>query len=141
MVKPTRPSLGDIVKCWFPFDTAPDQPGPKLRPCLVLGTAADGRLVVAYGTTKADEAHENKGVSGGGEFVVPRSDFLALSEGQLYDETRFVLSRIVALPFDEKFFPSNKGRGKLNRRYWAAFQDAAREIHLVRTLARLGLRF
>lgn len=141
MEKHTRPSLGDIIKCWFPFDSAPDQPGPKLRPCLVLGTAADGKLVVAYGTTKSDESHESKGVSGGGDFIVPKTDYLALSEGKLDDETRFVLTRIVALPFDDKYFPSNRAAGKLNRRYWAAFQDAAREIHLVRTLARLGLRF
>lgn len=49
-------SVGDVILCNFPTEESPGIPGPKTRPCLVVGVQKGnvyrgGRIEVAYGTT------------------------------------------------------------------------------------------
>ena len=94
------PQPGDIVWCMFPHDKSL-APGPKPRPALVVRVGEiDGQpaAAVAYGTSqRVNELHS-------GEFAIRRADGEAFKTAGLSFETKFDLSKLVELPFSNKWF-------------------------------------
>lgn len=87
-----RPRPLDVVWCRFPLREAPDVPGPKARPVLVLNVLPDGTVIAAaYGTSQAHAA--------------PR-DWELRHEAQRGMLTTFDLLRVVDLPATRDYFPS-----------------------------------
>lgn len=87
-----KPRPLDVIWCRFPLREAPDEPGPKPRPVLVLNVLSDGRVVVAaYGTTQAHS--------------MPR-EWEIRHEAQRGTWTTFDLLRVLDLPADGEYFPS-----------------------------------
>lgn len=101
----TLPEYGQVVSCYFPETERPNRPGIKPRPCLVVNASKpEGSnqwyLLVAYGTgARPDEARE-------GEYTVQDED--GLRAAGLHKPTRFVFTRVRALPFRYEFFRPNK---------------------------------
>ena len=107
---PTAPDAYDIVQVAFPYREAPCEPGPKLRPCLVLSKSVHrervtgnpyATLQVAYGTSRKprrinpwDMLHVH--------------NYEALYRSGLSKTTFFVLGRIQKLMWCEEFFPVNQ---------------------------------
>ncbi|NDE05741.1 MAG: hypothetical protein EB003_14070 [Flavobacteriia bacterium] len=103
-----EPTAGDIVWCHFPDHI---HPRPKPRSGLVVSTHedAEGRLFVrvAYGTSqKTDRLFS-------GEFRIAKIEHPAAytSAGLSYD-TKFNLSHVLELPFNDAYF------SVLARRIW-----------------------
>ena len=95
------PSTYDIVSCWYPEVEAPDDPGPELRPALVVKVYKGKKTgayacEVAYGT-------KNLKVIRRGEIDLIISHPPRLQVG-LARATRFDLDRIVLLPWEPPFF-------------------------------------
>jgi hypothetical protein len=94
------PTPGDIVWCRFPERGIP-APGPKARPALVTAVGlADGRSTafVAYGTSqKTDRLIA-------GELVIASTEHAAFAAAGLTSSTKFDLSRIFELDFNEIWF-------------------------------------
>src|SRR5947208_2252841 len=101
--------LGDFVVCNFPYDDAPDQPGPKEHFGLCLGTLASSAgqvaAVAAYTTSQAWPTG----------MPVPRgvhrvSQAAAVAMGQ---QRAFVVDarKIAFMPITEEFFPQLRERG------------------------------
>jgi mRNA-degrading endonuclease toxin of MazEF toxin-antitoxin module len=99
-----EPVVGDIVSCKWPELDAPNQAGPKARPCLVLGSAKAGNgllfLVVAACTSKrvktAKAATEIA--------LIAERDYKSAG---LNDPTRFELTNRQLLPYVHSFFRAN----------------------------------
>lgn len=95
------PDAGDIVWCLFP-ELPDSNPGPKLRPALVLSVERreDGDVVrVAYGTSQKLNRLRT------GEVAITQSQFPAAYAlaGLAYD-TKFDFNAIVELPWTERYF-------------------------------------
>ena len=95
-----EPVAGDIVWCHFPDHI---HPKPKARPGLVIAVQQEGNkdffVSVAYGTSqKTDKLYK-------GEFRISKSELPAAyaSAGLSYD-TKFDLSKVLDLPFNEAYF-------------------------------------
>lgn len=94
------PNPGDIVWCRFPERGIPG-PGPKARPALVTAVGlADGRSTafVAYGTSQKTDRLIT------GEFVIASTEHAAIEAAGLTSSTKFDLSRIFELDFNETWF-------------------------------------
>lgn len=98
-----QPTAGDIVWCFFPQDDQLE-PGPKARPGLVLkvrrvlGTDQQFAVEVAYGTSqKVDSLYS-------GEFLVTGSDGDAFQLSGLSYPTKFNMTKIVELPYNDQWF-------------------------------------
>lgn len=92
---------GAVVSCFFPLTEAPGKPGPTARPALVVQVFFDRtddtwKVVVAYGTSRRTRANT------GYEIRVNKQE--GLEKAGLHLPTRFTLSRMRILPFDETFF-------------------------------------
>lgn len=86
------PRFLDVVWCRFPLWEAPDVPGPKARPVLVLGDTENGMLVVAaYGTSQAHAAPK--------EWEIHH-------EAQRGTLTTFDLLRMADIPATREYFPA-----------------------------------
>lgn len=86
------PRFLDVVWCRFPLSEAPDIPGPKARPVLVLGDTEDGTVVVAaYGTSQARAAPK---------------DWEVRHEAQRGTFTTFDLLRMADIPATRDYFPA-----------------------------------
>jgi hypothetical protein len=100
----TTPGFGAIVSCYFPENENPNRPGIKPRPCCVLGAkrSETGRLylLVAYGTGVNVDAPRP------GEMSVSNPD--EMKSAGLHKPTKFVFTRVRALPFRYEFFRPNK---------------------------------
>ena len=95
-----EPVAGDIVWSHFPDHI---HPKPKARPGLVISVQQEGNedfyVSVAYGTSqKTDKLYKD-------EFRISKSEHPAAyaSAGLSYD-TKFDLSKVVDLPFNEVYF-------------------------------------
>lgn len=87
-----KPRPLDVVWCKFPLREAPDLPGPKPRPVLVLNVLPDGTVIVAaYGTSQAHAAPQ---------------DWEIRHEAQRGTLTTFDLMRIADMPATRDYFPS-----------------------------------
>ena len=85
------PRFLDVVWCCFPLREAPDVPGPKARPVLVLGDTESGTLVVAaYGTSQAHAAPKTWEIR---------------HEAQRGTLTTFDLLRMADIPATREYFP------------------------------------
>lgn len=108
------PQIGDVVLCYFPEDERPSQPGPKVRPALVMmnGHNRNGEpmLALAYGTSrKMDD-----------EWIKPNdlilSDPEALIACGLRRTTKFDLDRVRVIPWKRHYFSwTRDGRCVLGR--------------------------
>ena|SRR5450830_1760506 len=118
--------LGAIVRVWFPETESVLQPGPKFRPCLVLGidssSTSPTRVLVAYGTSQHTERH------GLGEFVVKKT-----TVPQLDCDTKFCLTKALWLPLSGAYFASG-GRQlqpvALPKSLYSELYEASREAKL-----------
>jgi len=94
------PSPGDIVWCRFPQREIPG-PGVKARPALVTAVGeASGRptAFVAYGTSrKVDRLFA-------GEFLIASTERPAFEAAGLRSPTKFDLTRIFELDYNETWF-------------------------------------
>lgn len=89
-MRPPRPL--DVVWCKFPLREAPDVPGPKARPVLVLNVLPDGTVIAAaYGTSQAHAAAQ---------------DWELRHEAQRGTPTTFDLLRVSHMPASPDYFPS-----------------------------------
>ena len=107
------PEAGEIMWCHFPDDV---HPKPKPRPALVLAVKEDDLGLVfvrlAYGTSQ----RTNQLYSG--EFLVARQTHpAAYKAAGLSFDTKFDLSNLVELPFNEDYFsvPPNAPHGQSPR--------------------------
>ena len=98
-----EPRAGDLVWCLFPQDKQLE-PGPKPRPALILTVKAvlnvdqQYAVRVVYGTSqKVDALHS-------GEFLIDRSDSDAFQLSGLSYPTKFNLSQIAELPYNDQWF-------------------------------------
>lgn len=139
---PTPPSWagslikpGDILLSYFPYDEAPDDPGPKYHPVLVL--AANRRvnpwqLFVAYGTSSDLQ------LKFAWQFIIPPlGDQSSAKRANRTRPTKFDLKRTVLLNYNEAWFarPSNMiypRMGELDQAGKAVFEQArtAYEVHV-----------
>lgn len=115
------------------------QPGPKPRPALVLSVMDSERPVrvrVAYGTSQKLTPVRK------GDFVVDENNLVAYLASGLSYPTRFVLSRVLVLPYTSLWFeraplagslfaPCPK-LGVLHATLMDALQRAAREAGLIK---------
>ncbi|AUF97200.1 hypothetical protein CXQ80_15845 [Pseudomonas sp. 02C 26] len=92
------PAPGDIVWCKFPETVG--IPGPKNRPCLILGVFDEDHMVrVCYGTSQKTGQEEIYP----GEFVMdPQDDGFDISG--LGPRTKFDLNNTFDLPFTDRWF-------------------------------------
>jgi len=103
-VLPIRaPERGDVVSCRFPLAEAPNLPGEKARPCLVLGVhqPTDGPMMVevAYGTAAGTRSNV------GFDFdIEAEADRRAAG---VHRVTRFVLARVVWVPLASPWLAAN----------------------------------
>jgi len=100
------PSRFDIVAAWFPEDQAPN-PGPKLRPALVLQVLRSSRIEffackIAYGT-KSLKLRQRQGW----DLII--QDPLELEALNLPVPTRFDLDHTLIAPWRVEFFGCWKG--------------------------------
>lgn len=97
------PGFGDLVSCRFPLNERPNLPGPKRRPCCVIGASRqNGQLYisVAYCTgARVDDARDD-------ELTITDPD--TLSRAGLHRPTRIVVSRARLLPFSYTYFTPNQ---------------------------------
>ena len=139
-----KPELFDISWCRFPYESHPSSPGPKARPCLVIGVEelVDGStaVLVAYGTTKKGRTPYSVVV----DDSAGRS--LAWKDSGLLEPTAFCLDRIARLPYDKRHFPdvpTMRSRPALDHcRMGVAHQTVRRDIAATLRLMRengLGL--
>lgn len=134
-IRGREPRPGDVVSCWFPHDEAPDQPGMKARPCLVLRTQRDAEkklwIWVAYGTSQQHPAKI-------GDVDITATD--SLKAAGLHRPTRFVLSRARKIPHLYAFFRANNRDsiflGTLAPPDLLRVQDAARKLEALRRYRR-----
>ncbi|MBU8978191.1 hypothetical protein JI752_018745 [Lysobacter sp. MMG2] len=97
------PVLAEVCLAYFPYNEAPDAPGPVEHPVLVLAISRKDpfSLFVAYGTSQGiDHPH-------------PWDLVLSKDEAQeigLSKPTRFALDRTVWLPYDDVWFKRAIGR-------------------------------
>lgn len=103
----TAPDAYDIVSVAFPYRENPGEPGPKLRPGLVLSKSVHteektgtpyATLQIAYGTSASVRNINPLDV-----FDV--HNYVALQKSGLCSDTHFLLSRIQKLMWCEEFFP------------------------------------
>lgn len=107
------PEAGEILWCHFPDDV---HPKPKPRPALVLAVKEDDLGLVfvrlAYGTSqKTNQLYS-------GEFLIARQTHpAAYKAAGLSFDTKFDLSNLVELPFNEDYFsvPPNAPHGQSPR--------------------------
>lgn len=98
-----QPVAGDLVWCFFPQDEQLE-PGPKPRPGLllkvrrVLGEDQQFAVEVAYGTSQKVE------ILYSGEFLISRADADAFQLSGLSYPTKFDLSKIAELPYNDQWF-------------------------------------
>lgn len=93
------PEGGDVVSCWFPYDEKPDERGGKLRPALVVTAESDinGQFLrVAYPT---GQRTPDKNAA-----PLPPHCFTVDPRGGLTQQTVFDFSRVLRLPFTDKWF-------------------------------------
>lgn len=96
---------GTVLKCYFPYDEAPHQPGPKPHYCLAVETPFEHRgvvyVVVAYSTSRIDDrlvqAHR-----GAALFTVP-SEFIS-GDSMPHGLGHYLLDRVAVLPLTSKWF-------------------------------------
>lgn len=96
---------GTILKCYFPYDEAPQQPGPKPHYCLAVEAPFGYRggiyVVVAYSTSRIDEelvqAHQ------GAALLTVSSEFTT-GDSMPNGLGHFVLDRVAVLPLTSKWF-------------------------------------
>jgi hypothetical protein len=103
----SRPSAYDIATTWYPEDDHPDDPGPKLRPCLVL-KVLQGKT---SGTFACDMAYGTKELK-----IIKRRDKDIIIQNTAHVQqmgmavpTRFDLDCVARLPWNEEFFGCWKG--------------------------------
>ena len=129
----------DVVWCAFPYHDDPSKPGPKSRPCLVLGresnllTNGESFVYVAYGTSKTFK---------GGKYSVTigRDDRFSMIDAGLIFPTAFKLDQVAALPFNKQFFPdapSPSGFGHKDHCRMGAFNEKCRRA-LVRVFKNMS---
>jgi hypothetical protein len=98
------PSAYDIVACWYPEDETPDDPGPELRPALVL-TVLQGKNTgafacrVAYGS-KMLKIIKRQAI----DLIIQKPQDVGLPR-----QTRFDLDRIGTFPWQPPFFDCWRG--------------------------------
>lgn len=98
-----QPTAGDLVWCFFPQDEQL-RPGPKPRPGLilkvrrVLGADLQFAVEVAYGTSKKIDPLYS------GEFLIDRSDGEAFRLAGLSYPTKFNLTQVAELPYNDHWF-------------------------------------
>jgi hypothetical protein len=98
-----QPLAGDFVWCYFPQDEWLE-PGPKPRPGLllkvrqVLGADAQFAVEVVYGTSQKVESLFP------GEFLLDRTEAVAFELSGLSYPTKFNLSRVAELPYNDQWF-------------------------------------
>ncbi len=98
------PSAYDIVSCWYPEDENLDDPGPELRPALVLKVLQGKKsglfaCEVAYGT-KILKIIKRQTV----DLIIQNPKNVGLPR-----PTRFDLDRIILLPWAPPFFDCWQG--------------------------------
>lgn len=98
---------GSILKCAFPFDDAPAQPGPSPHYCLYIDhfTMGNGQLLVSciYGTSKLDKAliNHNHGMI----MSVDVQQHINVTQGRLAGPTiHFVCDHVALIPCDQDWF-------------------------------------
>lgn len=101
-MRPYLPAPGEIVWCNFPYYHGGEvKPGPKARPCLVLGVTRrlDGEhfITLAYGTSS--------GNAGKYPLAIRPSRPQEFEASGLFKETRFDLQNAAKLPWTPSFFP------------------------------------
>lgn len=92
---------GSVVSCRFPLAESPQEPGPILRPALVIQVFFDSidkiwKAAVAYGTSRRTRANAG--------FEIRLTQQGGLQLAGLDRPTRFTLSRMRILPINEEFF-------------------------------------
>jgi hypothetical protein len=100
----TPPSAYDIVACWYPESDTPDEPGPDLRPALVIKvlqgkTTGSYACDVAYGT-KTLKIIKRQTV----DLIIEHPHTVGLPR-----PTRFDLDQIARLPWGVPFFGTWEG--------------------------------
>jgi hypothetical protein len=113
------PFAYDIVSCWYP-ENDPLNPGPKLRPALVLAvfqgkTTGSFACRVAYGTRELKIIHRRTL-----DLIVQRA--VDIRQFGLKSATRFDLDCVAVLPWMPRFFDcwdgySSPQIGSLNEEY------------------------
>ncbi|MBK4735957.1 hypothetical protein [Noviherbaspirillum pedocola] len=103
-LKTLSPTMGKVLKCWWPHDEQPNQPGPKWRPVFFWGTAyIDGKkfYAVAYGTTQISERKEAKN---GGDVFVPAQ----VGDSFRRHDGRYDFNDIKLIPATAEFFVQDR---------------------------------
>lgn len=96
----TLPKAFDILRCRYPYDETPDEPGPELHPIVVRQPLTDslGRpwLRVIYGTSQDPQ--------------IEAPEYFTISEQlapcRLGKPTRFCIDREARVPWSKEYFPA-----------------------------------
>lgn len=135
------PTMGQILRAWWPDHLDRAVPGPKLRPVFYLGQTriADAAYwVVAYGTSQCSQEKECRN---GGDLYVACSDNASMV---LQSDTRFDFNQIQAIPASEEYFPVDRQSGKvrsvdLPASLFAVAVECMRYANVPGTLRKLGV--
>jgi hypothetical protein len=100
----TLPEPYDIVGCAWPLDEKPDDPGPWVRPCLVIQTKIEldedgvefGVVAVSYGSGEWTEEQQKR------DLMIEKHEYRRLG---LVKPTRFSMDRIEEFIWGTKWFP------------------------------------
>jgi hypothetical protein len=100
----TLPEPYDIVGCAWPLDEKPEDPGPWVRPCLVLNARTQldeedieyGVVVLSYGSGEWTEEQKQR------DFIVERHEYRSVG---LHKPTRFSMERVEEFIWGNKWFP------------------------------------
>ncbi len=102
----TAPAPYDIVWCRFPYEEAPDKPGPEPHPGLIRQAFADQNgnpwVEVVFGTSK-DPLR-----SGNEYFTI--SKVSEMNACNLKYATRFCFRKCMQLPWSEEYFEALRGQ-------------------------------
>lgn len=96
---PEKIRPGDVLSIRFPLAENPSQPGPKVRPVIVLADHKDSKcrkLTVTYGTSAKPRKF--------GKHLLPLHHPDSLAAAGLDKRTTFNLNRTITVPFDKEFF-------------------------------------
>lgn len=97
----SRPDVGDIAMCFFPYTDNPGKPGPQAHPCIIMGVEEkpDGRVFVTVCCATSNLSHFEPH-----DFEITRRNQVEFFASGLRKDTKFNLTKTATVAYDKTWF-------------------------------------